>query len=48
MKKSLNERAISLGLAIDIPSINRATHRRDLKISVREEYWKRKRNKKDN
>ena len=34
---SLNDRACKIGIATDMPSINRASRRRDLKIAVRTE-----------
>lgn len=35
--KSLNERAKAMGIATDLPGINRTARRRDLKIALRQE-----------
>lgn len=37
LRKSLIERAKALGIATDLPSINRAERRRDLKLAIKEE-----------
>lgn len=35
--KSLKERAIALGIATDLPFINRSERRRNLKLAIKEE-----------
>lgn len=40
--KSLNERARALGIATDLPGINRSDRRRDLKTAIKEEKMKQK------
>jgi hypothetical protein len=35
--KSLNERARALGIATDLPYINRSERRRNLKLAIKEE-----------
>lgn len=39
--KSLNERARLLGIATDLPDINRSERRRNLKLAIKEEIMNR-------